>query len=120
LRERGARDGLGVPCPTTVRDLEALWPASPGRGRWPQAPWPSVSAWHQALAPDGWTRLTGRDGAKGPGEIARGTRRVPTCLTRTRTGPHAWLVVTRWPLADAGEGARPSSLEASEQDTGYA
>ena len=27
LRERGEREGLGVPCPTTMRDLEAPLPA---------------------------------------------------------------------------------------------
>jgi SRSO17 transposase len=119
LRERGERYVLGVPCTTTVRDLEAPLPAYHGRGRRPKAPWQSVSAWRQALAPDGWTRVTVRDGEKGPVEIEMVTRRVQTRLTRKRTGPHEWLVVTRWPLADEGEVARQSSLEASDQDAGY-
>src|SRR5712691_714440 len=44
LRERGERYVLGVPCHTTMRDLEALLPAYRGRGRPPKAPWQSVTA----------------------------------------------------------------------------
>ena len=102
LRERGERYVLGVPCTTTIRDLEAPLPAYQGRGRRPKAPWHSVSAWRHALDPDGWTRLTVRDGEKGPVEIEMVTRRVQTRLERKRTGPHEWLVVTRRPLADKG------------------
>src|SRR4029453_261987 len=63
LRERGERYVLGVPCTTSIRDLEAPLPAYHGRGRRPKAPWYSVSAWRHALAPDRWTRVTVRDGA---------------------------------------------------------
>jgi SRSO17 transposase len=66
LRERGERYVLGVPCTTTVRDLEAPLPVYQGRGRRPKAPWHSVSAWRHTLAPDRWTRVTVRDGEKGP------------------------------------------------------
>ena len=66
LRERGERYVLGVPCTTTMRDLEAPLPAYQGRGRRPKPPWQSVSAWRHSLNPDGWTRLTVRDGEKGP------------------------------------------------------
>ena len=38
LRERGERYVLGVPCNTTIRDLEALPPEYQGRGRRPKAP----------------------------------------------------------------------------------
>src|SRR5919201_774656 len=41
LRERGERYVLGVPCHTTMRDLEAPLPAYVGRGRPPKGPWPS-------------------------------------------------------------------------------
>src|SRR5207302_7230706 len=44
LRERGERYVLGVPCHTTIRDLEALPPEDQGRGRRPKAPWQSVTA----------------------------------------------------------------------------
>src|SRR5262245_60753913 len=56
LRERGERYVLGVPCTTTIRDLEAPLPAYSGRGRRPKAPWQSVTAWRQALPGETWTR----------------------------------------------------------------
>ncbi len=43
LRERGERYVLGVPCTTTLRDLEAPLPAYQGRGRRPKALWQSVT-----------------------------------------------------------------------------
>jgi SRSO17 transposase len=116
LRERGERYVLGVPCNTIIRDLEAPLPAYQGRGRRPKAPWHSVSAWRHALDPDGWTRVTVRDGEKGPVELELVTRRVQTRLERKRTGPHEWLVVTRRPLADEGALAGQSSPEACDQD----
>jgi SRSO17 transposase len=119
LREQGERSVLGVPCTTIIRDLEAPLPAYQGRGRRPKAPWHSVSAWRHALAPDGWTRLTGRDGEKGPVELERVTRRVQTRLERKRTGPHEWLVITRHPLADEGALAGHASLDARDQDARY-
>jgi SRSO17 transposase len=119
LRERGERSVLGVPCTTTVRDLEAPLPAYPGRGRRPKAPWQSVSAWRHALDPDGWTRWTVRDGEKGPVAIEMVTRRVQTRLERKRTGPHEWLVATRRPLADEGALAGKSSPDARDQDARY-
>jgi len=119
LRERGERYVLGVPCNTIIRDLEAPLPAYQGRGRRPKAPWHSVSAWRHTLDPNGWTRVTVRDGEKGPVEIEMVTRCVQTCLERKRTGPHEWLVVTRRPLADEEAFARKSSPEARDQDAHY-
>jgi SRSO17 transposase len=58
LRARGERYVLGVPCTTTMRDLEAPLPGYQGRGRPPKAPWQSVSMWRKALNPAGWTRFT--------------------------------------------------------------
>src|SRR4029434_6891140 len=52
LRARGERYVLGVPCNTTMRDLEAPWPAYQGRGRRPKAPWQSVTAWRPGLHAD--------------------------------------------------------------------
>ena len=66
LRERGERYVLAVPCTTTIRDLEAPWPAYQGRGRPPKPPWQSVTVWRHALDPDAWAYLTVRDGEKGP------------------------------------------------------
>jgi hypothetical protein len=115
LRERGERSVLGVPCTPSIRDLEAPLPASQGRGRRPKAPWHLVSAWRYALAPDGWTRVTVRDGEK----IEMVTRRVQTRLERKRTGPHEWLVVTRHLLADEGRCAGKSSPDVRDQDARY-
>ena len=119
LRERGERYVLGVPCTTTMRDLEVPSPAYQGRGRRPKAPWQSVRAWRQSLGSDGWTRLTVRDGEKGPVEIEMITRRVQTRLERKRTGPEEWLVVTRHPLADDRTLEPCASRDATDQDARY-
>ena len=119
LRARGERYMLGVPCHTTIRDLEAPWPAYQGRGRPPKPPWQSVTAWRKALDLDVWTRLTVRDGEKGPIEIEMIKRRVRTRLERKRTGPHEWLVVTRRPLTDESMLEGKSSPDARDQDARY-
>src|SRR2546427_6564155 len=119
LRARGERYVLGVPCNTTMRDLEAPWPAYQGRGRRPKPPWQSVTAWRHALDPEGWTRLMVRDGEKGPIEIELVKRRVQTRLERKRTGPQEWLVVTRRPLADEGTLEPQASRDACDQDARY-
>jgi SRSO17 transposase len=116
LRERGERYVLGVPCTTTMRDLDAPWPAYRGCGRRPKPPWQSVTAWRKSLSVDMWTRLTVRDGEKGPVEIEMVTRRVQTRLERKRTGPHEWLVVTRRPLSDEGTLEGQASRDATDQD----
>src|SRR5919197_533859 len=119
LRERGERYLLGVPCTTTIRDLEAPGPAYQGRGRPPKPPWQSVTQWRQALPGDMWTRLTVRDGEKGPVEIELVKRRVQTRIERKRTGPEEWLVVTRRPLSDDRTLETQASQDACDQDVGY-
>ncbi len=119
LRERGERYVLGVPCTTTMRDLEAPSPAYQGRGRRPKAPWQSVCAWRQSFGSDEWIRLTVRDGEKGPVEIEMVTRRVQTRLERKRTGPEEWLVVTRCPLAKDRTVEPYASRDATDQDARY-
>jgi SRSO17 transposase len=119
LRERGERYVLGVPCTTTMRDLEAPLPAYAGRGRRPQAPWQSVTVWRPSLPADAWTPLTGRDGEKGPVEIELVKRRVQTRIERTRTGPQEWLVITRRPLAASRTLEPKASPDATDQDTHY-
>ena len=94
-------------------------PAYQGRGRRPKAPWHVVSTWRHTLAPDGWTRVTVRDGEKGLVEIESVTRRVQTRLERTRTGPEEWLVVTRRPLLDDGIWEGKASPDATEHDGRY-
>ena len=119
LRTRGERYVLGVPCTTAIRDLEAPWPVYQGRGRPLKPRWQSVTAWRKALDPDVWTRLTVRDGEKGPIEIAMIKRRVQTRLERKRTGPQEWLVVTRRPLADESPLEGQASPDATDQDAQY-
>src|SRR5216684_2103940 len=116
LRERGERSVLGVPCTTTMRDLEAPLPAYAGRGRRPKAPWQAVTDWRQALPSDAWTYLTVRDGEKGPVAIEMVRRRVQTRLERKRPGPEEWLVVTRRPLTDDGTWEPRASRDATDQD----
>jgi SRSO17 transposase len=91
LRQRGERYVLGVPCTTTMRDLEAPSPAYFGRGRRPKAPWQSVTDWRKALAPTAWRRFTVRDGEKGPVAIEMVVRRVQTRIERKRLGPEEWV-----------------------------
>jgi SRSO17 transposase len=119
LRERSERYVLGVPCTTTMRDLEALPPEYQGRGRRPKPPWQSVTAWRQSLDPRAWRRLTGRDGEKGPVATEMVKRRVQTRLERKRTGPEAWLVITRRPLTDEHPWEARASRDATDHDARY-
>ncbi len=119
LRERGERYVLGVPCNTTMRDLEAPLPHYQGRGRRPKAPWQSVTQWRQSLHPDDWRRLTVRDGEKGPVAIEMVKRRVQTRIERKRTGPDEWLVITRRPLTDDRTLEPRASRDATDQDERY-
>jgi len=116
LRERGERYVLGVPCNTTMRDLEAPLPEYQRRGRRPKAPWQSVTQWRHALPSTAWRRLTVRDGEKGPVEIEMVRRRVQTRIERKRTGPEEWLVVTRQPLSDDRTLGPRASRDATDQD----
>ena len=119
LRERGERYVLGVPCNTTMRDLEAPLPVYAGRGRRPKSPWQSVTQWRQGLDAEAWTYLTVRDGEKGPVAIEMVKCRVHTRIERKRTGPAEWLVVTRRPLADERTLEPKASPDATDQDTRY-
>jgi SRSO17 transposase len=116
LRERGERYVLGVPCHTTIRDLEAPLPAYAGRGRHPKAPWQSVTQWRQGLDAAAWTHLVVRDGEKGPVEIEMVRRRVQTRIEHKGTGPEEWLVVTRQPLSDDRTLGLHASRDATDQD----
>src|SRR5215813_13623339 len=119
LRERGERYVLGVPCTTTIRDLEAPLPVYAGRGRRPKGPWQSVTQWRRDLETEAWTHLTVRDGEKGPVEIEIVRRRVQTRIERKCTGPEEWLVVTRQPLSDDRLLGGRASRDATDQDTWY-
>jgi len=119
LRERGERYVLGVPCNTTIRDLEALPPEYQGRGRRPKAPWQSVTAWRKLLDPNAWRTFTVRDGEKGPVAIEMVKRRVQTRMERKRTGPAEWLVITRRPVTDDCTLEPRASRDATDHDAHY-
>jgi SRSO17 transposase len=119
LRERGERYVLGVPCNTTIRDLEALPPEYQGRGRRPKAPWQSMTAWRQSLDPRAWRRLMVRDGEKGPVAIEMVTCRVQTRMEHKRTGLAEWLVLTRRPVTDDRTLEARASRDATDHDARY-
>ena len=119
LRERGERYVLGVPCNTTIRDLEALSPEYQGRGRCPKAPWQSMTAWRQSLDPRAWGRCTVRDGEKGPVAIEMVKCRVQTRMEHKRIGPAEWLVITRRPVTDERTLEARASRDATDHDARY-
>ena len=87
---------LAVPCNTTVRDLECRRPPRrrAGRGRKRAVPFCRADTW-VARPPDSrWTRLTVRDGERGPRRVDALTVRVRTKQDR-RIGPEERLVVMR-------------------------
>ncbi|MCA1685248.1 MAG: IS701 family transposase, partial [Planctomycetia bacterium] len=112
LRRHGERYVLDVPCNTNVRDLERRRPPRrrAGRGRKREAPFRRADAWAARQPDSRWTRLTARDGERGPLQVDAMAVRVRTKEDR-RVGPEARLVVTRtveakpqthYSLGDAG------------------
>ena len=96
LRGDGERYVLDVPCNTNVRDLDGRRPprkkAHEGAKR--SVPFVRVDRWARTLPADRWTRLTIRDGAKGPLEVEAASARV--CAKRSRrVGPEERLLVIR-------------------------
>src|SRR3954453_24261574 len=96
LRRHGERYVLDVPCNTNVRALERRRPPRrrAGRGRKREVPFCRADAW-AARQPEGrWTRVTIRDGERGPLQVGAMTVRVRTKQDR-RIGPEERLVVSR-------------------------
>jgi SRSO17 transposase len=87
---------LDVPCNTTIRDLDGRRPPrrKGRRGRKRQVPFVRVDTWAGKLPADRWTRLTIREGAKGPLEVEAVLGRVRAKLKR-RIGPEERLLVIR-------------------------
>ena len=100
FRQRLAHDRerylLAVPSNTTVRDLEEPPPEYGGHGRRPKAPFRRVQAWCAALPAEAWTKLTVRDGEKGPLEVEVVARRVESKVDRRVVGFEETLVVVRY------------------------
>jgi hypothetical protein len=86
LAGRHGRSLLAVPSNTSIRDLEVEPPPSCGRGRRPKAPFQHVRAWCAAQPAAAWTRLTVRDGEKGPLEVEIVKRRVESKVERRAVG----------------------------------
>jgi SRSO17 transposase len=96
LRRRGERYVLDVPCNTTIRDPEGRRRERKGRrgGRRPEVPFVRADTWASSLPADRWTRLTIRDGDKGPVMVEAVVARVRAKLGR-RIGPEERLLVIR-------------------------
>ena len=96
LRRHGERYVLDVPCNTNVRDLECRRPPRrrAGRGRKREVPFCRADAWAARQPDSRWTRLTVRDGERGPLRVDAMAVRVRTKEER-RVGPEERLVVTR-------------------------
>jgi hypothetical protein len=73
---------LAVPSNTSIRDLEVEPPPYGGHGHRPKMPFRGVRAWCEALPIDAWTKLTVRDGEKGPLEVEVVARRVESKINR--------------------------------------
>jgi SRSO17 transposase len=112
LRRHGERYVLDVPCNTNVRDLERRRPPRrrAGRGRKREVPFCRADAWAARQPDSRWTRLTVRDGERGPLRVDAMTVRVRAKDER-RVGPEERLVVMRtveakprtdYALSDAG------------------
>jgi SRSO17 transposase len=119
FRRRLALDGerylLAVPSDTTVRDREEPPPPYGGHGRRPKAPFRGVRARCAALPAGAWTKLTVRDGEKGPLEVEIVARRVESKVDRRVVGFEETLVVVRF--ADAGVLKHDYYLSNADRDT---
>jgi SRSO17 transposase len=100
LATDGERYMLAVPSNTSIRDLEAEPPPYSGQGRRPKVAFRGVRAWCEALPAVAWTKLTVRDGEKGPLEVEILARRVESKVDRRVVGFEETLVVIRY--ADSG------------------
>ena len=95
---RGERYVLDVPCNTTIRDLEGRRRRrrKPGRhGKKREVPFRRVDAWAADLPADRWTRLTIRDGDKGPMEVEAVVGAGSRPSWAAGSGPEERLLVIR-------------------------
>jgi SRSO17 transposase len=95
LNERGEQYLLAVPGDLLIRDLDAPPPPYQGTGQPRKRPWQRVDAWRDALANDAWTRITVRDGEKGPLEVDVATCRVQAKISQRAMAYEETLVVIR-------------------------
>jgi SRSO17 transposase len=95
LAARDERYLLAVPSNTSIRDLEAEPPPYKGQGRRPKPPFQGVRHWCESLPTGAWTRVTVRDGQKGPLEVEIVACRVESKVERRVVGFEETLVVVR-------------------------
>jgi SRSO17 transposase len=96
LRRHDERYILDVPCNTSIRDLECRRPRRrrAGQGRRRETPFRRADAWAARQPVQRWTRLTVRDGERGPLRVDAMMVRVRAKEER-RIGPEERLVVMR-------------------------
>jgi SRSO17 transposase len=95
LNERGEQYLLAVPCDMLIRDLDVAPPAYQGKGQPRKRPWQRVDAWRDSLAENAWTRISVRDGEKGPLEVEVATCRVQAKISQRAMEYEETLVVIR-------------------------
>jgi SRSO17 transposase len=98
LRDDGQRYMLDVPCNTNVRDLDGRHPPrkKAHKGAKRKVRFVRADTWARKLPAGRWSRLTIRDGAKGPLEVEAVSGRVCARMKR-RIGPEERLLVIRTP-----------------------
>jgi SRSO17 transposase len=96
LRGDGQRYVLDVPGNTNIRDLDGRRPRRKRARKGPKRPvaFVRVDTWARRLPAERWTRLTIRDGAKGPLEVEAVSARVHGRIDR-RIGPEERVLVIR-------------------------
>ena len=95
LRERNQRYLLAIPGRILIRDLEAPPLAPPRLGAPSKRPFQSAQTWRSALPESVWSKISVRDGEKGPLELGICKRRVQTKREGQRVGGEELLVLTR-------------------------
>lgn len=95
LNARNEHYLLAVPGNTAIRDLDAAPPLYGGRGSENKTPFVQAHVWRDSVDEDQWTRITVRDGEKGPLEIEIVACRVQTKIKRRMMDYEEMLVIIR-------------------------
>jgi SRSO17 transposase len=95
LQQRGEQYLLAVPCDTLIRDLDAEPPVCQGRGALRKMPFQRVDKWRDSLPKDAWTRISVRDGDKGPLEVEVAVCRVQAKIAQRVMKYEETLVIIR-------------------------
>lgn len=94
LRKAGERYVLEIP--SNIRVCAALNPPKTGSlGQPRKSPFLQAVQWKDTIPKDQWTRISIRDGLKGPLVVWATCARVRTRYGKKRRGDEEWLIVTR-------------------------